>query len=212
MKKAGVGFTLAEVLITLLIIGVLAALVIPSLIQNTQDAELKIAWKKAFSNMSLAGRLILIDNGESFKGLCTTWDSTCLKDLFVKKFVAIKQYNESSGAGNCWHQPGKFKYMDNSPVNDWGDSACVALNDGGLLFFIYSSSTCTFNTWGTPICGWIYSDVNGFKGPNIVGKDIFGAYLTDNNLKPFGSFGDNLGNSCNSTDTGMGCSAKSLYQ
>ena len=39
------GFTLAEVLITLLIIGVVASLTIPAIINNTQEAENKTVWK-----------------------------------------------------------------------------------------------------------------------------------------------------------------------
>ena len=46
MKKGG--FTLAEVLLTLVVIGIVASLTIPSIIQNIQDANLKIAWKKKF--------------------------------------------------------------------------------------------------------------------------------------------------------------------
>ena len=41
------GFTLAEVLVTLMIIGVIAAMTIPSLMQNTQQQEFKAAYKKA---------------------------------------------------------------------------------------------------------------------------------------------------------------------
>ncbi len=42
------GFTLAEVLITLGIIGIIAAMTIPTLLQNTDEAQLKTAWKKAY--------------------------------------------------------------------------------------------------------------------------------------------------------------------
>lgn len=48
------GFTLAEVLITLVVIGVIAALTISTLMKNTQDAEFKTAYKKAFSVISQA--------------------------------------------------------------------------------------------------------------------------------------------------------------
>ncbi len=43
------GFTLPEILITLGIIGVIAAMVIPSLVQDIQDQQLKVAFKKLFS-------------------------------------------------------------------------------------------------------------------------------------------------------------------
>ena len=49
-----VGFTLAEVLITLGIIGVVAAMTIPTLISNTNGAQFKTAYKKALSTLNQA--------------------------------------------------------------------------------------------------------------------------------------------------------------
>ena len=63
MKK---GFTLAEVLITLAIIGVVAALTIPSVIVKTQQQEFKTAAKKAHSVLSQAVQLTEVKDGYSF--------------------------------------------------------------------------------------------------------------------------------------------------
>ena len=49
-KKSG--FTLAEVLITLMIIGVIAAMTIPSLMQSTESKEFSVAFKKAFATVN----------------------------------------------------------------------------------------------------------------------------------------------------------------
>ena len=51
MKK---GFTLAEVLITLLIVGIVAALTIPSVIANAQQQEFKTGLKKAVNALNEA--------------------------------------------------------------------------------------------------------------------------------------------------------------
>ena len=48
------GFTLAEVLITLGIIGVVAAMTMPTLMNSTQGAQYKAAYKKALSAISQA--------------------------------------------------------------------------------------------------------------------------------------------------------------
>ena len=61
MKK---GFTLAEVLITLGIIGVVAAMTMPSLIQNYRKKEATTRIKKFYSMMSQAVLLSTNDNGE----------------------------------------------------------------------------------------------------------------------------------------------------
>ena len=63
MKK---GFTLAEVLITLAIIGVVAALTIPSVIVKTQQQEFKTAAKKAYSVLSQAVQLTEVKDGYTF--------------------------------------------------------------------------------------------------------------------------------------------------
>ncbi|MDD3237382.1 MAG: prepilin-type N-terminal cleavage/methylation domain-containing protein [Candidatus Gastranaerophilales bacterium] len=60
MKKA---FTLAEVLITLVIIGVIAAMTIPSLLNNTNKEETKTAVKKAYTTLSQAVSLAQTKNG-----------------------------------------------------------------------------------------------------------------------------------------------------
>ena len=49
MKKTFSAFTLAEVLITLGIIGVVAAMTMPTLMNQTQGAQYKTAYKKALS-------------------------------------------------------------------------------------------------------------------------------------------------------------------
>lgn len=58
------GFTLAEVLVTLMIIGVIAAMTIPSLMQNTQQQEFKAAYKKAVSMLNQAVSLNYALDGE----------------------------------------------------------------------------------------------------------------------------------------------------
>ena len=49
------GFTLAEVLITLGIIGVVAAMTIPNLIANTNGAKFRSQFKKSISTLNQAG-------------------------------------------------------------------------------------------------------------------------------------------------------------
>lgn len=62
------GFTLAEVLITLGIIGVVAALTIPTLISNYKTKEASVRLKKFYSMMNQAIQLSTLDNGQT-----STW-------------------------------------------------------------------------------------------------------------------------------------------
>ena len=63
------GFTLAEVLITLGIIGVVAAMTIPNLIANTRSAQYRSAFKKAVSTLSQAARMSQAQYGFDYAGI-----------------------------------------------------------------------------------------------------------------------------------------------
>lgn len=69
MKK--VGFTLAEVLITLGIIGVVAAMTIPNLIANTRSSQYRSAFKKAVSTLSQAARMSQAQYDFDYAGINT---------------------------------------------------------------------------------------------------------------------------------------------
>ena len=66
-KKA---FTLAEVLITLSIIGVVAAMTVPNLMSNFEKQKTIVGLKKAYSEF-----IQVVDRARSQHGDCNTWDS-----------------------------------------------------------------------------------------------------------------------------------------
>lgn len=223
-KKA---FTLAEVLITLGIIGVVAALTIPSLMQNIQDAGFKSAWKKQFSAFSQATVSIIGDNGGvGFKNMFTQYHHDELRDLYLSKMKSIKSCNAGGNNtwGQCWVTGGypNTKFLNgatlpNNATLPLGDDAGAILNDGTFVLFSYEDNNCASGAPPnggyeglTNVCGWITVDVNGMKGPNTVGRDIFGMWLLDNKVIPFGTA--NFSTTCTNTDFGFGCSAIYLNQ
>ncbi len=90
MKK---GFTLAEVLITLAIIGVVAALTIPSVILNTNQTEYKSALKKSVSVLNQAVSLRLATENDSPSAMTT---SGAVSGLFAGQMNTV-----NSAASNC---------------------------------------------------------------------------------------------------------------
>ena len=82
MKKYG--FTLAEVLITLMIIGIVAALTIPSVISNYQQQEFKTGLKKAVSVLNEAIQTNIAQDGE------TPYDNEDLFSYIQKHMSVIK--------------------------------------------------------------------------------------------------------------------------
>jgi prepilin-type N-terminal cleavage/methylation domain-containing protein len=213
-------FTLAEVLITLLIIGVVSSLVIPAIINDTQEAEYKAAWKKVYADLSQATTLLLNDNASDFTGIFT--NTNILRDSYLQHLSYSKKCDYAANtAGNCWVNDGIAKLLNGNafPYSSSGTAGAV-LNNGVLLKFETNGSD-TVNCikiawWGNmPKCGIIHVDVNGFKAPNMLGKDIYFIQIVKNGIKPMGTIGDSNENTCNITSgsvSGWGCAAKYLYQ
>jgi prepilin-type N-terminal cleavage/methylation domain-containing protein len=76
MKKSS-AFTLAEVLITLGIIGVVAAMTIPNLIANTNGAKYRSGFKKAISTLSQAGLMAQAQYDFDYAGTSTSNATNC---------------------------------------------------------------------------------------------------------------------------------------
>ncbi|MBQ8458696.1 type II secretion system protein [bacterium] len=70
--KKNDGFTLAEVLITLGIIGVVAAMTIPTLIANVQGQRVRSQFKKTLSTLNQAGKMAQAQYDWDFGGIDTT--------------------------------------------------------------------------------------------------------------------------------------------
>ena len=113
MKK---GFTLAEVLITLGIIGVVAAMTLPTLVQNYKEQETVTRVKKFYSVFSQAYAMAVLENGtidtwglvnsERDKDGMYTEDSLKQNEIFIQKiapylkkikYVSISKDNSTLG-------------------------------------------------------------------------------------------------------------------
>lgn len=162
------GFTLAEVLVTLGIIGVVASMTIPTLIQNIQDNANAAAAKKTFSVLSNATNLIINDNGGIFANVFA--NSTDIRDAYANKMHVVKKCNNSLYDG-CWAMDWK-----SGPNWTYVQSPGFVLNDGTFVFFSFQSAnsfSCTATSYlAQSVCGEVYVDTNGAKNPNTAGKDI----------------------------------------
>ncbi len=81
IKINKLAFTLSEVLITLGIIGVVAAMTIPALMNQANDVELKNKFKKEYSVFSQAILQIQTDNGGDLTNALTNM-SSAIKRIF----------------------------------------------------------------------------------------------------------------------------------
>lgn len=199
------GFTLAETLITLAIIGVVAAMAIPPVMQSTQDKEFRTTWKKIYSDFSQATTHILNENGGSLNGLYSTSDgfkATYMSYLsYAKECPAAQEHSPG-----CWHCHANnidvCKYLNgNLMTGIWGSDSTLILNNGVSMVF-WNNLGCAAN------CGTIYIDVNGSKLPNTIGRDMYRITVYENGIKPVGSGGTP---SC-PAGNGLDCSAKYLSE
>ncbi len=98
------GFTLAEVLITLAIIGVVAALTTPAIIRNSQNAKIGPQMAKIFSTIETATQAACVDQEKHyFKDVVNpddiggTLDLASQLKLLSEKFMKAKEYSFSEG-------------------------------------------------------------------------------------------------------------------
>lgn len=192
------GFTLIEILIALVVIGIVAALVTPMLLVYINRHNYRSAFRKEFSVLSGALNKITSENGGSIKDLCN--DSSEFRDLFSKRLNTMKVCNQgysegcrySGATGQNGQDDGGFSWMQDVPA--------IVLADGAILQFYLSAKDCSDATHG---CGMITIDVNGVKRPNREGEDVYMLHIFDNVVKPFGYDGDGYSPDCD-TSTSMG--------
>jgi len=190
--NSALAFTLAEVLITLGIIGVVAAMTIPTLMNKTQNAELKTALTKEVSVLSQAIIQIREDNGGTLDSVFgNEYTNNFLP--FAKYLSIVKTCNNNLATEGCWHNDQKWYDYYGTPIvlvsqTFYSQNIGAVLQDGSFVIAGSAGSpTCDSGAWisqegsgsygwqsGWPLdCAILMVDVNGFKGPNRAGKDIF---------------------------------------
>ena len=179
LKKAA--FTLAEVLITLGIIGVVAAMTMPSLIQNYQEKATVTKLKKCYSLVSQAYVSILNDEG----GSDTLQAGDDLE--MMEKFGKYLKYQKTCGRNKGCFPNVTYKSVTGNGYSKWEDDTTdrsrAILTDGTLIMFNKSVITENENY----IYAQIYVDINGFKGPNQLGRDFFYFYINPEKIVPAGA-------------------------
>ena len=180
-------FTLAEVLITLSIIGVVAALTIPSMIENHNDK----AWKTAKDLWSK--KLVEATRQMNIDGVMTGVASTTEDYMnYFKKYVKVIKTCENDKLENCYApkfvQTGdKETEVEVSTLTNasalgqkgWNTNTIgFVIADGTTVVMAYNPNCSSVDPFskegqsGQVGCMSMLIDVNGKKGPNRVGDDI----------------------------------------
>jgi len=163
IKKTG--FTLAEVLLVITIIGVVASLTIPDLITNVQEQQYKAGFKKTFNSVTAAAIEIKEDYGSlnnAFSGATSADQTDNMQSIFCNNLNCLKQFGWNQ-QGNC-ASIDRYE-LDGEQTNIFVERPCAILSDGTTLNFNWSA--------GNPLNSYLIVDVNNQKKPNTMGLDVF---------------------------------------
>lgn len=200
-------FTLAEVLITLTIIGVVAALTIPSIISKNQEKQTVVKLKKFYSVMSQA-----YISAQAFNGTIDNWDlnyETNGTEALYKKISPFLKINKDCGSENgCMPDTGYTRFIDDGwslNFNGKEDRYNFILSDGSAVSLMININGDNPFSYGV-----VYIDTNGNKGPNKWGYDLFQFDFYKNKLIPSVGFQkeelDETGNLNDCLSFGYACS------
>lgn len=161
-------FTLAEVLITLGIIGVVAAMVLPTLMNNVQDKVLETQTGKSKSIIANGYKLMMakssvmdVDN-LPFLSECIN-DISCMSREHKKVFNIVDDSSANLSADSLPSEYLITGETDKSPFK-WEDVPYMfASNDGMIYGVIPDDNRTSFD---------VVVDVNGVKNPNTAIKDL----------------------------------------
>lgn len=218
-------FTMAEVLITLGIIGVIAAMTLPTLINNARYKELETGLKRSYSIIGQALNMYQAETGERLKpGERNYWaevKTVLMRYLKIARDCGQGNYdieacipNMESASGNSSKVYKNLTGTTTIALRNFDDGQFI-MNDGSLVLIENASNS-------DPNQGAIFIsvDVNGFlKNPNRLGQDLFMFQLdSKGTLLPMGADGTKYYSEtdeyCSVTSTnsmnGAGCTYNAL--
>lgn len=176
-------FTLAEVLITLVIIGVIAAITVPVLMNSYQKQQTAIRLKKAYSELAQAVTLSEVTNGNR-----ETWDySTLTAYEFFKKylmpFVKVGEIKMSDYRAEGYD----YKYL--SGVDAGSVSGVTSMANNAQIITLASGSFIIVNNINISSSEIVERraitvDINGHAKPNKYGRDVFVFNVSEKGVTP----------------------------
>lgn len=178
LAGAKAGFTLAEVLITLGIIGVVAAMTIPTLISNTNSAKFKSQYKKTLSTLNQAGLMGTAQYDLDWAS-ATAADNECDPNkeasfcALLKGTLSGATYH--TAADDIKMPDGTSKYTPTAPTGIPTALHYFRLADGSIVAYPSGATTCTTANTSTDNITTIAKTCGGFidvNGPTLPNREV----------------------------------------
>lgn len=166
------GFTLAEVFVTLGIIGIVSAMTVPTLMQNYQRKTYVTQLHKFYNELSQALLQYQTDRNALNLKEAGLNSQEALETFFKQYFKVINDCGNRQTP--CLAPASEYKNIVGRGIGTGGCNGYMTVADGNSFGYGYSNdSVVVFH---------LYLDTNGQKGPNIAGRDIFAIYIYNNGL------------------------------
>lgn len=218
-----VAFTLAEVLITLGIIGVVAAITIPTIVNHYKEKVTITKLKKLNSTFQNAFNLM---RQEEFGGGDASEWGDISRDEFVQvytKYLSVAQVCTQEDIQKCFYNTNYANLNGEQNQLYVNSYSGFILNDGAPVAVGWSGANSEY-TISTGNYGQIFVDINGKNPPNILGRDVFSfiirkdAVIARGAINPGGNSSSKYDKRgyCNKNSgvghNGLGCTAWVIYQ
>ena len=204
MKREGM--TLAETLLVMVVIGVVAALTIPTTVTKIRDIKRRTQVQVIAGVLGNAVQLAANDNGGSIKNLSSD---------FLKKYLIVLK--TASGDDNSLGLR-NVQLQDGSMFPETFNNEKYVLANGIVIMPRMIFPNCDYSQQSmNNICGDVLVNVDGANGKGIAGEDVFYFWITSTGITanrvdspndPYPISLKGYTNDCSKTQTGWACSGQ----
>ncbi len=174
------GFTLAEILITLGIIGVVSVLSMPTLVVNYKKQTYVTSLHKVYNEFNQVFERYLSDQRVETLAETELMGGVNSVGAFLKDYFKIAK---ECGAGSTACFGDSYTTLKGTSAQELvninvghADAYSVMLTNGASISMKIAGN-CNNNAENSNYCGLIYVDTNGAKAPNRIGRDFFTMYF-----------------------------------
>ena len=192
-KDKKCAFTLAEVLITLGIIGIIVAMTLPTIINKTQKKILATQLKTTYTILLTALERATLDHEDyrywKFKApdIDVSTSSYEFTKTYLKPYLKNTKMVREDKLSSCNNIT--YRYLDgsiascNSVLGFCGTCGSASGSNMTQLYLSNGAIVVVLVRYGEDDSSYgtaeFHIDINGYKGPNVWGKDVFRIALND---------------------------------